>query len=202
LQALFSPEAADKTTKQSVKTGTLVESRPPQIVFLERCLQFLKPGGRMGIVLPESILGNPSYEFMMSFIQTHARILGVITMPESLFKTSGKGGTHTKVAVMLLRKEKSLGAAANIFMSDVKWCGHDSRGNPTLRKSPATGKMELLDEVPLAADRYKALAAGDTTQDHLGFLLSSDLVVNRILVPKYYDPEIDRDLTPLEATRA
>jgi len=190
----------DKTTKQPMKTGTLVESRPPQIVFLERCLQFLKPGGRMGIVLPESILGNPSYEFLMSFIQTRARILGVITMPESLFKTSGKGGTHTKVAVMLLRKEKSLAAASGIFMSDVKWCGHDSRGNPTLRKSPATGKMELLDEVPLVADRYKALAAGDMTRDHLGFLQSSDAVVNRILVPKYYDPEIDRDLKALEAT--
>lgn len=64
----------DKTTKQPVKTSKLMESRSPQIIFLERCLQFLKRGGRMGIVLPESILGNPSYEFLMSFIQTHARI--------------------------------------------------------------------------------------------------------------------------------
>jgi type I restriction enzyme M protein len=189
----------DKETKQPVKTGTLTESRPPQIVFLERCLQLLKPGGRMGIVLPESILGNPSYEFIMAYMQANARILGVITMPEALFKTSGKGGTHTKVAVVLLRKEQP-SAVYDMFMSDVKWCGHDSRGNPTLRKNPATGKMELLDEVPLVAGRYQALAAGDTTRDHLGFMLKSDTVTNRILVPKYYDPEIEHDLKALEAT--
>ena len=59
----------DKNTKEPRRTLTLEEKRSPQIVFLERCLQFLKPGGRMGIVLPESILGNPSYEYLVSFIQ-------------------------------------------------------------------------------------------------------------------------------------
>lgn len=189
----------DKATKEPVRSGTLTESRSPQIVFLERCLQLLKPGGRMGIVLPESILGNPSYEFLMAYIQQNARILGVITMPEALFKTSGKGGTHTKVAVILLRKEKP-SRSYELFMSDVKWCGHDSRGNPTLRKNPATGEVELLDEVPLVAGRYQALTTGDKKRDHLGFMLRSDTVTNRILVPKYYDPEIERDLKALEAT--
>jgi type I restriction enzyme M protein len=82
----------------------------------------------------------------------------------------------------------------------VKWCGHDSRGNPTLRKNSATGKIELLDEVPLVAGRYGALIAGDKTRDHLGFMLRSDAVLNRILVPKYYDPEIEADLVALETT--
>jgi type I restriction enzyme M protein len=58
-----------------------------------------------------------------------------VTMPESLFKTSGKGGTHTKVAVLFLEKKQAK-KEYNIFMSDLKWCGHDSRGNPTLRKDP------------------------------------------------------------------
>jgi len=189
----------DKTTKASVKSTTLMDSRPPQILFLERCLQLLKPGGRMGIVLPESILGNPSYEFLMTYLQSEARILGVVTMPESLFKTSGKGGTHTKVAVLLLRKEKSA-ASYEMFMGDVKWCGHDSRGNPTLRKNTATGQMELLDEVPLVAKRYAQQVAGNTMRDHLGFSMRFDAVRNRVLVPKYYDPEIERDLKALEGT--
>ena len=38
-------------------------------------------------------------------------------------------------------------------MCDVKWCGHDSRGNPTYRKD-ATGKKVLLDEVPLVAETF------------------------------------------------
>lgn len=190
----------DKATKQVAKTSKLMDARPPQVVFLERCLQLLKPGGRMGIVLPESILGNPSYEFLMSYLQANATILGVVTMPESLFKTSGKGGTHTKVAALLLRKEKPTPSGSDLFMSDVKWCGHDSRGNPTLRKNSTTGEVELLDEVPLVAARYRAVIGGDKTRDHLGFFLSSKTIRNSILVPKYYNPEIEADLDALSKT--
>ena len=84
----------DKKTGKVEKTNTLHEDQPPQILFLEHCLQFLEPGGRLGIVLPESILGNPSYEYLVTYILDKAKIIGVVTMPEHLFKTSGKGGTH------------------------------------------------------------------------------------------------------------
>jgi type I restriction enzyme M protein len=189
----------DKVTKESVRSTQLEDKRSPQILFLERCLQFLKPGGRMGIVLPESILGNPSYEYLVAFIQRHTTVRGVVTMPESLFKTSGKGGTHTKVSVLFLEK-KSVKASYEIFMSDIKWCGHDSRGNPTLRKDATTGKMALLDEVPLVPKRYREIVRNAEKRDHLGFLLSSDRIRNRIFVPKYYDPEIEAALEALKRT--
>lgn len=189
----------NKATKEPERSSKLEDKRSPQILFLERCLQLLKPGGRMGIVLPESILGNPSYEYLISFLQQHTIVRGVVTMPESLFKTSGKGGTHTKVAVLFLEKRKSR-SEYSIFMSNVKWCGHDSRGNPTLRKDPATGKMALLDEVPLVPSRYKALASGDRKRDRLGFNLPSGQLKTRIFVPKYYDPEIDAELKALGKT--
>ena len=189
----------DKTTTGHVRTTTLEDKRSPQIVFLERCLQLLKPGGRMGIVLPESILGNPSYQYLISFIQQHTVVRGVVTMPEPLFKTSGKGGTHTKVAVLFLEKQKRK-KAYQTFMSDVKWCGHDSRGNPTLRKDPATGRLVLLDEVPLVPERYRKVTGRSKTRDRLGFMLPASELRNRILVPKYYDPEIEADLIKLKKT--
>lgn len=189
----------DKVTKEPGKAIKLEEKRSPQILFLERCLQLLKPGGRMGIVLPESIFGNPSYEYIIAFTQHHTIIRGVVTMPEPLFKTSGKGGTHTKVAVLFLEKA-SEEIDYSIFMSDVKWCGHDSRGNPTIRKDPTTGKMVLLDEVPLVPKRYRQLLAGAKKRDHLGFLLEASAIENRILVPKYYDPEIEEVLKRLSKT--
>jgi type I restriction enzyme M protein len=189
----------DKAKKEPEVTTKLEDKRSPQILFLERCLQLLKPGGRMGIVLPESILGNPSYEYLVAFIQRHSVILGVVTMPEPLFKTSGKGGTHTKVAVLFLEK-RSTATSYDIFMSDVKWCGHDSRGNPTLRKDPTTGRMVLLDEVPLVPKRYREVVRKAKKRDHLGFLLSSDRIENRIFVPKYYDPGIEAELEALKRT--
>jgi type I restriction enzyme M protein len=181
------------------KTPVLQEEQPPQILFLERCLQLLRSGGRLGIVLPESVLGNPSFEHVVRFILQHCRILAVVTMPESLFKTSGKGGTHTKVCALLLEK----GAPKRpytMFMAEAKWCGHDSRGNPTLRESE-TGEMVLLDDIPTVLARYTRLAAGEKFKfDHLGFLLASDKLKNQVLVPKYYNPEIDAELKRLSKT--
>jgi type I restriction enzyme M protein len=189
----------NKSTGASEKTSTLYDHQPPQILFLERCLQFLKPGGRLGIVLPESILGNPSYEYIIMFLGRAATIHGVITLPEALFKTSGKGGTHTKVCVLFVEKRRDA-SPHNIFMADVKWCGHDSRGNPTLRKNK-DGQVVLLDEVPLVAPRYHALRNGNKiARDHLGYYLSSKRVRKQIMVPKYYNPEIDEALKALTPT--
>ncbi len=180
----------------SQKTSTLHEYQPPQILFLERCLQFLKPKGRLGIVLPESALGNPSYRHVITFLLENTKVLGIVTMPESLFKTSGKGGTHCKVCVLLLQKPKP-DQSYDIFLGDVKWCGHDSRGNPTIRKD-REGKDTLLDEVPQVVSRFRMLKENPSDRgDHLGFLLGSDKLKNKVLVPKYYNPEINASLANL-----
>jgi type I restriction enzyme M protein len=120
-------------------------------------------------------------------------------MPEALFKTSGKGGTHTKVGILVLENSHSK-TPQDIFMSNVKWCGHDSRGNPTYRKEK-DGSRTLVDEVPLVADRLRqATKQARRRGDHLGFTMSAADVKNNILVPKYYDPELDEALRQLSKT--
>lgn len=181
------------------KTASLHEDQPPQLLFLERCVQLMKLGGRLGIVLPESILGNPSYEHVVAHLLDTVTLRAVVTMPESLFKTSGKGGTHTKVCVLIIEKKKPTGPYP-IFMAEAKWCGHDSRGNPTVRRLPS-GEDLLLDDLPTILERFEAVRDGKAIPlDHLGFNLSSDSIKNRILVPKYYNPEIDAELRRLERT--
>jgi type I restriction enzyme M protein len=150
----------NKDTGEMEPTAVVHEDQPPQIIFLERCLQFLKPGGRMGIVLPEAVFGMPTYEYVVAFLRNRAKIKGIISMPEALFKTSGKGGTHAKVCVLFLENTPPAeGENYDIFMADVKWCGHDSRGNPTYRISTDGSKL-LLDEVPTVAERFHAIMEG------------------------------------------
>ncbi len=162
-------------------------------------MQLLKPGGRLGIVLPESLLGNPSYGHVVTLLLSRLRLRAVVTMPEALFKTSGKGGTHTKVCVVLGEKAVTT-KPYTIFMAEAKWCGHDSRGNPTRRKSK-TGPWELLDDVPLILERYTKFADhGPQESDRLGFSLRSDQIRNNILVPKYYNPEIEDALARLSSS--
>jgi type I restriction enzyme M protein len=180
-------------------TSQLFEEQVPHILFLERCLQFLKSGGRLGIVLPESILGNPSYRPVLAFLQSRTIIHAVITLPESLFKTSGKGGTHTKVCVLILQKSPPA-PDHEIFMSTVTWCGHDSRGNPTVQRN-AQGQKEILDEVPLVAPLYWQFKRGRLEHgSHLGFPLLVSDIKNSIFVPKYYDPEVAASVEALKQT--
>lgn len=188
----------DRKANTHEMSDAIRDDQAPHILFLERCLQLLKPGGRLGIVLPESILGNPSYAYVMRYLAERTTIRAIVTLPESLFKTSGKGGTHTKTAVLVL--EKSVTPKGHeIFMSSTKWCGHDSRGNQTLRKR-ADGTLELLDDLPLVPALYRASQAGATERGHLGYMLKIDEVRNGILVPKYYDPELDAALAALGKT--
>lgn len=192
----------DKKTGKVEKTGTLHEDQPPQILFLERCLQFLKPGGRLGIVLPEAVFGMPTYEYVVTFLRERTKILGIVSMPEALFKTSGKGGTHAKVCVVFIEKTTlKEGEDYDIFMADAKWCGHDSRGNPTIRKD-AYGNEVLLDDVPKVAEKYRTLRVKPKAAkvDRLGFFLKHSAAANNIFIPKYYDPEITEHLRALEPT--
>lgn len=139
----------DKTTKQYVWSSELHDKQPPQLLFIERALQLLKPGGRLGIVIPESILGMPTYTHIVQFLRQRVRIVGVVSMPEELFQPH----THAKVAVVFIKNIRPT-SADQIFMSVVDWCGHDSRGNPTLRVN-ADGSEELLDDIPKVAAAFR-----------------------------------------------
>jgi type I restriction enzyme M protein len=60
-----------------------------EILFIERCLALLKPGGRMGIVLPEGIFNNPSLAYVREFCEDRARVLAVVSLPQETFNSSG-----------------------------------------------------------------------------------------------------------------
>lgn len=134
--------------------GDLVDKQPPQLLFIERCFQMLRDGGRMGIVLLESIFGMPKYQYVVNYIRSKAKILAVVTLPEDLFQPH----THAKCCVLICQKYhkgETLETSDDydIFMSDVKWCGHDSRGNVTYTYNDKGDKV-VLDEIPLVADKY------------------------------------------------
>ena len=70
------------------------------ILFIERNLDFLKPGGRMAIVLPQGRLSNTSDKAIREFIARHGRILAVVGLHRNTFKPH----TGTKTSVLLIQK--------------------------------------------------------------------------------------------------
>jgi type I restriction enzyme M protein len=70
----------EKNNGYWVKTNRLQSSVPPEQLFIERCMQFLKDGGRMGIVLPDAILGSPGLGYIRQWIIKHAKIIASIDL--------------------------------------------------------------------------------------------------------------------------
>jgi len=70
------------------------------ILFIERCLDFLRPGGRMAIVLPQGRFNNTSDKYLREFIAKEARILAVVGLHPNTFKPH----TGTKTSVLFLQK--------------------------------------------------------------------------------------------------
>jgi type I restriction enzyme M protein len=179
----------DKASNKWEITSKLRKKQAPQILFIERCIQLLKPKGRLGIILPESLFGNPTYGYIIEYLKRHVKFLGLVSLPEELFQPY----THNKTCAVFLEKGEALAPAGYpIFMGIVKWCGQDSRGN----KIP-------LDDVPLIAPNYDKIVRQkiiSEKHDRLGFVKNSSEIKNNIMIPKYYDPELEAEIEALKPT--
>lgn len=70
------------------------------ILFIERNLNFLKPGGRMAVVLPQGRFNNASDKYIRDFIAERCRILAVVGLHGNVFKPH----TGTKTSVLFVQK--------------------------------------------------------------------------------------------------
>jgi len=170
------------------KTSILRKNTPPQVLFIEKCLRLLKNGGKLGIILPESIFSSNKYRYVVNYIKSHSKIMAILSMPEELFKTTGKSGTHTKTCVVILERMDQPPENYMIFMADAKWCGHDSRG----LKIP-------YDDLPKIIEMYRKKEQLKS-YNHLGFNVELNEIKDLIFVPKYYNPEVEKPLNELKNT--
>lgn len=88
-----------------------------ELLFIERCLSLLKPGGRMGIVLPEGVYNNPSIAYVRQFAEDRAYISAIISMPKETF-VSAKAFVKTSLLFMQKFTEKEKDGWQNILESN------------------------------------------------------------------------------------
>ena len=136
LQQYDLAHAWTKKNDKWVMEGNLRTGVPPEILFIERCVQFLKPGkGKMGIVLPDGVLGNPDNEYIRYWILSNCQVLASIDLPVETFLP--RTGTQTSVLILRRKSEQEkLGESLSgetadypIFMAMAKNVGKDRRGN-------------------------------------------------------------------------
>ncbi len=132
-----------------VKSDRLQKSVPPEILFIERCLQLLKEDGRMAIVLPDAILGAPGLQYVRFWLLQNTQVLSSIDLDKDTFQP--RNGTQT--SVLFLRKktgeEKQTEMLSNkmrrypVFMAMAEKIGHDKRGN-TIYKRDEEGNEIII----------------------------------------------------------
>ncbi|MFD5720939.1 N-6 DNA methylase [Streptomyces sp. NPDC127036] len=76
-------------------------SRNTETLFVERCIKLLRPGGRLGIVLPDGILNNPSMSWLREYVEDRAKITAVVSVPQEVFASSN---ATVKTSLLFLQR--------------------------------------------------------------------------------------------------
>ena len=119
------------------RAGYELQSNAPEVLFIEQCYRFLKPGGKMAIVLPDGILGNPNMEQTRIWILRHFKLLASVDLPVETFLPQ----VGVQASLLFLQKKTSTEALVpleeedyDVFMAIVEKVGKDRRGVPIYEK--------------------------------------------------------------------
>ncbi|GHV15411.1 restriction endonuclease subunit M [Bacteroidia bacterium] len=122
-----------KDTYGNFQKGNESSSEAPEVLFIEQCYNFLKPGGRMAIVLPDGILGNPNTEYVRAWILERFKLLASIDLPVEAFLPQ----VGVQASLLFLQKKTSRERDAaqtsedyEVFMAIAEAVGKDRRGVP------------------------------------------------------------------------
>jgi type I restriction enzyme M protein len=123
------------------------EGVPPEYLFVERCIRWVAPRGKVGIVLPRGVLDNDKALVLRTFIFRETRILAVINCHDDTFKPH----TDAKAALLVLERKSQPSDHDEdypIFMAISQGIGHNGVGEPIYR-TDAKGDRLMVDGQPV-----------------------------------------------------
>ena len=131
------PFGAKVEVDQEIAERYELNSKAPEVLFIEACYYFLKPGGKMAIVLPDGILGNPNTESVRLWILQRFKLLASVDLPVETFLPQ----VGVQASLLFLQKKtdtERLMSVENedydVFMAIAEQVGKDRRGVPVYEK--------------------------------------------------------------------
>lgn len=173
----------------------LAEGVPPEYLFVERCIRWVAPGGRIGIVVPRGLLDNDKALPLRTLLLQECRVLAVINCHDDTFKPH----TDAKAALLVLERKPAQSAIVEddypIFMAISQGIGHNGVGQPVF-KTDAKGDTIMVDGEPVldqdTDDIYAAwvaLNSGEQSPSDFYFMTArSQVSENLNLNPVRYLP--------------
>lgn len=168
-----------KSEQKWRQTTKLRKSQDPQLLFLELCLKLLKPGGILGIILPEGVFGNRQTGYVWEFLREQGEVTALIDCPRTTFQP----GTDTKTNILFFKKTliREAKALPKVSIAVALACGHDRRG----RASKEDGS-QYPDDFPQIAQEWNQ--GGDK------FWSNCEISQPHYWVPRYYDGSVKKQL--------
>ena len=165
-----------KENGKFIKTNKLKSEEVPQILFIERSLQFLKDGGRMAIVLPETFFHAPKIRYVLEYMLKNNNLTWAIDLPHNTFRP------HNNAKCIAVIIEKNRPQQDKINMAVIEQMGHDHQGKEIFRwndKLKKIDKTQLWDDVPLVLNEIN-----NKFKKHC--FLTNSKQCKTIYVPRYY----------------
>lgn len=186
------------------KTKSVYPNQNAEILFIERCLQLLKEGGRMAIVLPNGNFENPSLEYLRYYIKLKAKILAIVNLPQETFIPFGTG---VKTSLLFLEKDTPNKVKQYpIFFGRVTKLGYlgNKNGTPTYLKDKYgqlvkdnLGQSILDEDFSVIVSAYKEFQNGVKIEKDNSFSIDYNELNGRFDYD-FYSPENRKMFTKLD----
>ncbi len=181
--------------KEFYKSKTVYTNQNAEILFIERCLQLLKEGGRMAIVLPNGNFENPSLEYLRYYIKQKAKVLAIVNLPQETFIPYGTG---VKTSLLFLEKDsKNEERQYPIFFGRVTKLGYqgNKNGTPLYQKDKygqiikdKNGHPILDEDFTTIIEAYKSFQKGKNVENDNAFSIQFNELNGRFDFD-FYSPE-------------
>ncbi|PIV61962.1 MAG: hypothetical protein COS14_03635 [Bacteroidetes bacterium CG02_land_8_20_14_3_00_31_25] len=177
------------------KTKSVYSNQNAEILFIERCIQLLKEGGRMAIVLPNGNFENPSLEYLRYYIKLKAKILAIVNLPQETFIPFGTG---VKTSLLFLEKDSpNKNKQYLVFFGRVTKLGYqgNKNGTPLYQKDKygqilkdSTGQPLLEEDFNAIVEAYKEFQNGNFIESDNAFSINYNELNGRFDFD-FYSPE-------------
>lgn len=172
---------------------------PPEMLFFERCLQWIVPGGRLAIVLPKSFLDTQTYLPARNLLFASFKLLAVVNCHKDTFQP------HTGVRTCLVFVERphqdSPPDDYPIFMALSKKIGQDSEGMPIFRRESDGSLSDEIDhDLGTVLSDYQSFLTGGLVPSEYRFQISRQDIGDELSInPQFYLPHLNDSIRQVES---
>lgn len=151
----------------------------PQVLFVERCLQMLKDGGKLALVLPETYFHAPKVRYVLDYLIKGNNILAIVDLPHNTFRP------YCNAKTLLIVLEKGRPQQEEITMAVCEEMGHDHNGQPIYRFDEKNNRF--TDEIWNDSEKIlQELDNPTSPQNDFVFQVKVKDIRESVYVPRYY----------------